>query len=232
MCQPAKRAKLSGTSPTRSERDEVSPPVIYKIFRKSRIDVMRKQPEITAATRKAFIDAFCALYSAKSDKKITIQELSKKAGYNRCTFYQYFNDVDDILTYLEDMVISYISEHIAAHIKHSDFGDMFGDMFIESFAAMQNEVEIATYVKVLLGNSNSAKFALRLKAAMMAVFMKRFHIQKNDIKAAYVLEFYLSGIISIGNRWLQNGREIKTEELGALIRGLLTKGVLNTLIKK
>jgi AcrR family transcriptional regulator len=192
------------------------------------IDVMRKQPEITAATQKAFIEAFCTLYKAKSGKKITIQELSKKAGYNRCTFYQYFNDVDDILTYLEDTVISYICEHVAAHIKHSDFGDMF----IESFAAMQNEVEIATYAKVLLGNSNSTKFALRLKAAMMPVFMKRFHIQKSDIKSVYVLEFYLSGVISIGNRWLQNGREIETEELGALIRGLLTKGVLNTLIKK
>jgi hypothetical protein len=64
---------------------------------------------------------------------------------------------------------------------------------------------------------------------MLPVFMDRFHIQKNDIKSVYVLEFYLAGIISIGNRWLQNGREIKTEELGALIRGLLTEGVLNTL---
>jgi AcrR family transcriptional regulator len=208
---------------------------------------MRKQPEITAATRKAFIDAFCALYKAKSggeprpksslgrqgsaegsDKKITVQELSKKAGYNRCTFYHYFNDVDDLLMYLEDTVISYISKHIAAYIKHGDFGDMF----IESFAAIQNEVEIATYAKALLGNSNSAKFALRLKAAMLPVFMERFHIQKSDIKSVYVLEFYLAGIISIGNRWLQNGREIKTEELGALIRGLLTEGVLNTLKKK
>ncbi|MDR3267346.1 MAG: TetR/AcrR family transcriptional regulator C-terminal domain-containing protein [Tannerella sp.] len=158
--------------------------------------------------------------------------MSKKAGYNRCTFYQYFNDVDDILTSLEDMVISYISEHIAAHIKQSDFGDMFGDMFIESFAAMQQDVKIATYVKVLLAHPNSTKFALRLKAAMMSVFMKQFHIQKNDIKSVYVLEFYLSGIISIGNRWLQNGREIDMKELGALIRSLLTEGVLNTLGKK
>jgi AcrR family transcriptional regulator len=188
---------------------------------------MKKQPEITAVTRKSFIDAFCALYGAKAGKKITIQELSKKAGYNRCTFYQYFNDVDDILTCLEDMVISYISEHIAAYIKHGDFGDMF----IESFAAIQNEVEIATYAKVLLGNSNSTKFALRLKAALMPVFVDRFHILKNDIKSVYVLEFYLAGIISIGSRWLRSGHEIETEDLGTLIRGLLTKGVLNTLKK-
>jgi hypothetical protein len=117
---------------------------------------------------------------------------------------------------------------MAALIKHSDFGDMF----IESFVALQTEAAISTYIKVLLGNSNGPKFALRLKAAMLPVFMERFHIQKNDIKSIYVLEFYLSGIISIGNRWLQNGREIKTEELGALIRGLLTEGVLNTLKKR
>jgi AcrR family transcriptional regulator len=188
---------------------------------------MRKQPEIIAATQKAFIDAFCALYKANSDKKITIQELSKKAGYNRCTFYQYFNDVDDILTSLEDMVISYTSEHMAALITHYDFGDMF----IESFVAMQTDAAMSTYIKVLLGTSNSAKFALRLKAAMLPVFMERFHIPKNDLKSVYVLEFYLAGVISIGNRWLQNGHEIETEELGVLIRGLLTEGVLNTLKK-
>ncbi|MDR3301607.1 MAG: TetR/AcrR family transcriptional regulator [Spirochaetaceae bacterium] len=190
---------------------------------------MKKQQEICDATRKNFIDAFCALYKKSApDKKITVQELSKKAGYNRCTFYQYFNDVDDILTSLEDMVISYTCEHMAALIKHSDFADMF----IESFVAMQTESKMATYIKVLLGTSNSAKFALRLKAALLPVFMERFNVQKTDIKSIYVLEFYLSGIISIGNRWLQNGREIDTEELGSLIRGLLTKGVLHTLKKK
>jgi hypothetical protein len=67
---------------------------------------------------------------------------------------------------------------------------------------------------------------------MLPVFIERFHIQKNDIKSIYVLEFYLAGIISIGNRWLQNGREIEIKELGVLIRGLLTEGVLNTLKKK
>jgi AcrR family transcriptional regulator len=189
---------------------------------------MRKQPEITAATRKMFIEAFCMLYKTKSIKEITIQELSKKAGYNRCTFYEYFKDVNELLTYLEDMCISHIREHVATHIEHGDIGDIF----IESFTALQKGMEIETYMKVLLGKPNSAKFAQRLKAAMLPVFMDRFHILKSDIKSMYVLEFYLSGIISIGSRWLRSEREIGTEELGALIRGLLTEGVLNTLKKK
>lgn len=71
---------------------------------------MKKQVEITAATRNAFLDAFCTLYKRKPIEKITIQELTDKAGYNRSTFYQYFKDIYGLLTYIEDNVIMLIKE--------------------------------------------------------------------------------------------------------------------------
>lgn len=36
-------------------------------------------------TRQAFLEAFCLLYSKKPVERITVQEVAKKAGYNRST---------------------------------------------------------------------------------------------------------------------------------------------------
>lgn len=66
---------------------------------------MHKSPKITDATRQAFLEAFCILCNKKPVGKITIKEITAKAGYNRCTFYQYFHDVYDLLAYIEDEVI-------------------------------------------------------------------------------------------------------------------------------
>ena len=66
---------------------------------------MKKQPEVTAKTKKAFTDAFCELYSQKPIEKISVQEITNMAGYNRSSFYQHFRDVYDLLDYLEKDVL-------------------------------------------------------------------------------------------------------------------------------
>jgi len=184
---------------------------------------MIKQPEITAATKRAFIDAFCILYKEKPIEKITVQEITRKAGYNRCTFYQYFRDAYDLLSQLEDETISYIVEAVDANLGRLNISDAF----IMSFAKLSRETE--AYVDVLLGNQNSTKFAQRAKTAMTPVLMAHFKISEDDDNAIYVLEFYLSGAISIANRWILNDRKTPAEELGKLIHTLLTDGVLRAL---
>ena len=48
---------------------------------------MNKQPEITAQTKQNFVDAFWELYKKYSIEKITVKQITDKAGYNRATFY-------------------------------------------------------------------------------------------------------------------------------------------------
>lgn len=69
---------------------------------------MKKQPEITERTRQIFVDAFCELYTQKPIEKISVQELTKKAGYNRSTFYLYFSDLYELREYVENDLIEFI----------------------------------------------------------------------------------------------------------------------------
>jgi AcrR family transcriptional regulator len=184
---------------------------------------MIKQPETTAATRKAFIDAFCHFYKAKPIEKITIQEMSNRAGYNRCTFYQYFKDAYDLLDAIENETLSYMKDAVDAALGHVDVSEVF----ILSISKLSEEIE--NYASVLLANQNSARFVQRAKARMMPVILEQFGISEHDVKSIYVLEFHMAGVISIASRWFRDNREMPVEELGEIIHTLLTEGVLSAL---
>ena len=47
---------------------------------------MKKQPEVTAATRQKLMDAFWTLYKEKAIDKISIAEITNITGNNRGTF--------------------------------------------------------------------------------------------------------------------------------------------------
>jgi hypothetical protein len=84
---------------------------------------------------------------------------------------------------------------------------------------------------VLLDNPNSTRFASHLKTDMIPVFMAALHLSKDDARAGYILEFYVTAIISTVSHWIHSKRDISVEELGALIRDVLQAGVLAHLAK-
>ena len=116
----------------------------------------KKQPEVTEATRRALIDAFCLIAREKPIEKITIQEITRKAGYNRCTFYQYFKDVYDLLEYVEGVVISHVKDNFQQTITQDDFRQTFFD----AFTRIQQEK--APYFNLLLSPANHSHFTENL----------------------------------------------------------------------
>ncbi|MCD8390233.1 MAG: TetR/AcrR family transcriptional regulator, partial [Firmicutes bacterium] len=63
---------------------------------------MKKQPEVTDLTRESLVTAFFQLAEIKNINQITIREITNRAGYNRTTFYRYFEDVYALIEYAED----------------------------------------------------------------------------------------------------------------------------------
>ena len=99
---------------------------------------MKKHPEITAATKEAFIDAFCILSKRKSFEKITIQELSRKAGFNRCTFYQYFADIYELLEHIENIVVAHVKENFRNNISQENFMQTFLRLTVDKIFGAKN----------------------------------------------------------------------------------------------
>ncbi|MBQ9479098.1 MAG: TetR family transcriptional regulator [Selenomonadaceae bacterium] len=66
----------------------------------------------------AFVEALCRLGKRKSIEKITIKELTDKAGYCRATFYQHFEDIYALLDFVEGLVIEYECRHSFRSTPH------------------------------------------------------------------------------------------------------------------
>ena len=181
---------------------------------------MRKHPEVTEATQKAFIDAFCILSREKPIEKITIKDITLKAGYNRCTFYQYFKDVYDLLDHIENMVLSHIKENFQNNITQENFSASFLDAFTRI------HLEQAAYFDLLLNSANRTRFADKLMTDVMPIFLERFHLPKEHPHAEYLASMYFATVVAAISRWIQEGRTLPLEDLSQLLGNVLTQGVM------
>lgn len=178
---------------------------------------MKKQPETTEKTRQSYIDIFCHLYTQKPIEKISIQEISNKSGYNRSTFYQYFNDIYELLAYIENDVLNYIQKVFLQSkkctIKPSD---------VQSIVCLFEEK--GKYLEALLGDYGSIRFLERLKKEILTDELNLNFAKDNPI-LPYLMEFHISTPIMLFRLWQRRQKDIPLDELSDLIQNLYTTGI-------
>jgi AcrR family transcriptional regulator len=182
---------------------------------------MKKQPEVTAQTRQNLVDAFWTLYCEKRIEKITVKEITQKAGYNRGTFYEYFTDVYDVLEQLEESLIPAIYELPPISIANQNMG-MPLDMFMTLYE--QN----SKYYSILLSDKGDPAFASKLKNSTKPVikqaFLEKYNI--DPIEFDFILEFVLSAMIGIMSYWFRKDKILPAEDLVSLMYDLMENGVM------
>lgn len=176
---------------------------------------MKKQPERTAMTRSVLIDTFLELSNQKPVDKITVSEISSKAGFNRSTFYQYFNDTHHLMSCIEDDLLLYIKNTIISQIGEVHPEHLFIELFIKINAEKRNTL------KLLLGRSINNSFPTKLKESLIPLFAVQMHLSANAPETIYKLDFYLSGIISIISRWVTSDIPMPPDEYALLIQQIV-----------
>lgn len=187
---------------------------------------MKQHSEITAQTRQNLIDAFWQLYCIKRIEKITVKEITTKAGYNRGTFYEYFKDVYDILEQIENSILPHLSAHhhpnllqepdVMQHINH----------FVEIYQ------ERSKYYVVLLGDNGDPSFQGKIRNTISPV-LKRFfstHSTVDNFILDYTIEYAVSAIIGVLNYGFRRENNPPIEKLLQLIYSLMYDGVMKRLI--
>lgn len=179
---------------------------------------MKKNPEVTALTRENLMQAFWDLYCKKKIDAISVKEITDAAGYHRSTFYEYFVDINDVLTQLEEGLLAYIKEEVVnnlAFIQNDDFIRGMADLYESR----------GKYLSVLLGEKGDPNFAKKLKAVMLPVLSETFGLPESDIRTVYIFEFGFSAILSTITYWYQKNKNLPSKELIFMIRSMLVSGV-------
>jgi AcrR family transcriptional regulator len=179
---------------------------------------IKKQPGLTAQTRENLIQAFWSLYRQNRIERITVQEITAKAGYHRSTFYEYFVDIDDILNQLEAALLEYMKEQLLTGLESGLYDD-----FIQRLADVYESR--GDYLGTLLGEKGDPQFARKLKTIMRSALTNAFGLPEDDIHTAYLFEFGISAIIGTITHWYQSQEDLPSKEMVRLLRSMLNSGI-------
>jgi AcrR family transcriptional regulator len=187
--------------------------------------VMAKYKEISIQTRQNLIDAFWELYCEKRIEKITVREITTKAGYNRSTFYQYFNDVYDVLEQIEESLLPNIEE--MPPLLPTVYNESVPiDSFIKLYSISSK------YYTVLLGDNGDPAFAGKMKNGIKAKLLEQLEANESTMEIDYTLEYMLSAMIGILTYWFKNNENMSKEDLVKLMYELMNSEGINKLVTK
>lgn len=187
---------------------------------------MHKQAEITEQTRQNLIEAFWSFYTTKRIEKITVKEITNKAGYNRGTFYEYFQDVYEVLEVIENHSLPTLDELPPLVEVNSN-----KPAFINSFMGLYQEKY--KYYNILLGDNGDPAFQRKLKNSLKSSIIQALENKGNIdlVEVDFMLEYILSGMIGIMIYMFQQKPNIPEEKIVSLQYTLMHGDMVNKLQK-
>lgn len=162
------------------------------------------------------IDALLALMNEKEYRKITISEITAKAGVVRSTFYAHFTTKEDVLSYhiFEIFKNKYTAYQMADGFKDSEFIKLYFEIWGEHVEFLK-QLKENNLLMVLNQLDNHFEFICQSFLAS-----SNSGLSKTAIK--YANAFYADAMASVLRRWIITGMEETIEELTEVLIELVT----------
>ncbi len=169
-------------------------------------------------TKKALAGAFRELLEEKPISKITISDITDRAGVNRHTFYYHFKDINDMIAWTFS---TKIKELLDEHICYDNWQNAFGVLL--DYCSQRRKFILAVY------HSDSKEHVLRLFNEWVYTLLRRvleeqsigMHVYDSD--KDYIARFYQFGFVGMLISWLDTGMmedpEVLIKQLAILARG-------------
>ncbi len=184
---------------------------------------MDKKAMASEQTKKALKSSFLELCEKNGMSGITVGAITKKAGYNRCTFYNYYTDIPEMLAEIENSILSEISERGSTQeFQITNINDAF-EQFLSFFEAYGNTIY------VLLSKSGNSDFRNRFKKTAFAIYRRAFAGKFDDEQIEYLLSFVSSSGLGLIEYWYETGKKYPTDEFLKLMQSLISTGIMGYL---
>jgi AcrR family transcriptional regulator len=161
---------------------------------------MQKQPRITEQTRANLREAFLELYAKRPIEKLSVREITDRAGYNRATFYLYYHDIYELLKEAEDDLLKSIEQLVNERLLKGERLEFSQHMGL----ILQMTQDSRKSTRAFLGPHGDPTFTRRFKE-IIAPLVDRFVMPAGRLgprESAVVREFYLSGLVAVISAWI------------------------------
>lgn len=182
-----------------------------------------------ARSKRALRAALIELIEERGVEGFTVNDLCARADLNRGTFYNHFRDKEDLLTSLEDEVMSGLVP----------FQDAFKKLTLLDLAKLKLSrepvpllVELFDYLcaegdflRAMLGPHGDARFVRRLRETLctdliLGLLHERYRAS-DDPFVGYYVSFYAAAYLGVITRWLECGMRESSEEMARIAMRLL-----------
>ena len=184
-----------------------------------------KDNRSTRRTRSAIREALTEMLALKPVGKITVQELIDRANICRTTFYAHYEDIYDLLSEVEDDILSEIREGLEGL-------DQAPIRVEEQYPAIEAVVEVyarhENLIRLLNGPNGDPGFDARLQDTIYDATRQLRRLKEGDafdeerhrLYSCYVI----SGGISVLNRMLSANLPIDPKEAGRVLGAMAAAG--------
>ena len=184
-----------------------------------------KDNRSTRRTRSAIREALTEMLALKPVGKITVQELIDRANICRTTFYAHYEDIYDLLSEVEDDILSEIREGLEGL-------DQAPIRVEEQYPAIEAVVEVyarhENLIRLLNGPNGDPGFDARLQDTIYDVTRQlrrlkevdTFDEERHRLYSCYVI----SGGISVLNRMISANLPIDPKEAGRVLGAMAAAG--------
>lgn len=165
------------------------------------------------SAKKLIITAFTCLLSPTSFEKITVQQIVKKAGVSRSTFYLHFQDKYDLLSQLTEDITE-------------EFLQFYRNPILSVEKDLQNNIKEQTLLitlKICEHIQFYKNFYInRFKdPEFVAYFTKRLHLQlQNKLQDNALASFAAFGTVGYIGKWLEEELQTSTYEVAMQLKNI------------
>lgn len=163
---------------------------------------MSKHQEKNAQTKAALVEAFWQLYKTRPISKITVKDVTDRAGFYRSTLYNYFEDVYAILEYIETAILQEWEQVVAEGLT-PDRQQLLIQGRVEDFLPLiapfyqKNGEAIA----VLLSPAGDPLFQQKIKDTLRHKIFSLLQIPEDQPEALLIFECCSSAALTAFVKW-------------------------------
>lgn len=163
-----------------------------------------------AKTKAALREAFVTLLRTRPLNDITVAELCRVANIDRRTFYNHYENVNEIIDEIDRIAEEILTNAVRdIPISSKAFFDQFTKIMLTNM----------DYYEVIVREDRSfatleARCKIMLRNALLEYYTPRSKV--DPLRLEYMAEYCASGIMSIYTHWIRHGRTLPVEELSQL----------------
>lgn len=174
-------------------------------------------------TKRAIRNALTKLLSQKPLNEITVKDLAETADINRKTFYNYYNDIHQVIDEIENELVAAFEAALQENVFNPDMQNPYA-VFSKLTEILNSDIDFYGYL--LHADTNSSlitKIMTALKNKAREAFAHQANIEENTLNL--IIDYVAAGMIAVYQSWFNSDRKLPIEKISEQVSIITLGGI-------